>query len=78
MRRLVLISLLFSGALHGQSLKSYQEKIPNTTVSFDLVAIPAGNFMLGSSEKQAGHQADEGPQKRCMSMHFGWETSDLR
>ena len=59
MRRLVLIIFLFSGSLHAQGLKSYQQNIPNTAVSFDLVAIPAGNFMLGSPENQAGHQADE-------------------
>lgn len=64
MRRLVFISLLFSGALHAQGLKSYQQTIPNSTVSFDLIAIPAGNFVLGSPEKQVGRQADEGPQKK--------------
>lgn len=64
MRRLVFISFLFSGALHAQGLKSYQQTIPNSTVSFDLIAIPAGNFVLGSPEKQVGRQADEGPQKK--------------
>ncbi len=70
MRRLVFIAFLFSGSLHAQGLKSYQEKIPNTTISFDLVAIPAGNFMLGSSENQVGHQADEGPQKKVQVEAF--------
>jgi formylglycine-generating enzyme required for sulfatase activity len=64
MRRLVFICLFISGALQAQGLKSYQQTIPNTSVSFEMIAIPAGNFELGSPEKQVGRQADEGPQKK--------------
>ncbi len=70
MRRLVFLTLLFSGSLHAQGLKSYQQTIPNTSVSFDLIAVPAGNFILGSPEKQAGRQADEGPQKKVQVEAF--------
>jgi formylglycine-generating enzyme required for sulfatase activity len=70
MRRLVFLTLLFSGSLHAQGLKSYQQTIPNTSVSFDLIAVPAGNFILGSPEKQAGRHTDEGPQKKVQVEAF--------
>jgi formylglycine-generating enzyme required for sulfatase activity len=56
MRQLVFISLLFSHALWGQGLKSYQQSIPETRVNFDMVAIPSGNFIFGQTEKQSGEK----------------------
>lgn len=51
MRRLVFISLFFSNAIIAQGLKSYQQAIPQTRVSFDMMAIPAGNLNIGQSKK---------------------------
>lgn len=51
MRRLVFSSLLFSYSLLAQDLKSYQQVIPQTRVSFDMVAIPSGNFVFGQTKK---------------------------
>jgi sulfatase modifying factor 1 len=31
-------------------------------ISFDMILIPAGNFLMGSPAKEAGHKDDEGPQ----------------
>src|SRR5437868_10436145 len=42
--------------------KAYTEKIPGTDVSFDLVPVPAGSFLMGSSPNEPGRGADEGPQ----------------
>lgn len=56
MRQLVFISLLFSHALWGQGLKSYQQSIPETRVNFDMVAIPSGSFVFGLTEKQPGNK----------------------
>ena len=41
--------------------KSYTQKLPGTTVSFDMVAIPEGKFTMGSPENEKGRKADEGP-----------------
>jgi formylglycine-generating enzyme required for sulfatase activity len=41
---------------------SYTEKIPGSPVSFEMVAVPGGTFLLGSPESEAGRDADEGPQ----------------
>ncbi|MEY3646784.1 MAG: hypothetical protein RL127_1492 [Bacteroidota bacterium] len=46
MRRLVFISLFFSNAIIAQGLKSYQQAIPQTRVSFDMMAIPTGNLPM--------------------------------
>jgi formylglycine-generating enzyme required for sulfatase activity len=51
MRRLVFSSLLFSYSLLAQDLKSYQQVIPQTRVSFDMVAIPSGSIIFGQAKK---------------------------
>ncbi|HMJ71071.1 MAG TPA: SUMF1/EgtB/PvdO family nonheme iron enzyme [Cyclobacteriaceae bacterium] len=45
----------------AQDLKSYDQKIQGTTVSFKMVAIPAGKFQIGSKNPMADN--DETPQK---------------
>ncbi len=43
-------------------MKPYTDVIGNTTVTFKMVPIPGGKYTMGSPDKEAGHQADEGPQ----------------
>src|SRR5579871_2521151 len=40
---------------------AYTEKLTDQ-VSFDMVAIPGGTFLMGSPSTEPGRQADEGPQ----------------
>lgn len=40
---------------------SFTEKIPGTSVSFDMVAIPAGQFLMGSPKNEPLRKPDEGP-----------------
>src|SRR5438874_2310575 len=42
--------------------KNYTETIPDTKVSFEMVAIPGGTFLMGSPESEKGRSDDEGPQ----------------
>lgn len=42
----------------------YTATIPNTTVSFEMIPIPGGEFLLGSPKSEAGRQDSEGPQVR--------------
>lgn len=44
------------------SMLGYTEKVPATEVSFDMVEIPAGSFMMGSPDKEPNRNIDEGPQ----------------
>lgn len=48
---------------HGY-LIAYTAKIPGTDVTFEMVPIPGGTFLLGSPTDEAGRQSDEGPQVR--------------
>jgi formylglycine-generating enzyme required for sulfatase activity len=41
---------------------NYVETVEGTKVSFDMVAIPGGTYLMGSSENESGRKPDEGPQ----------------
>src|SRR4051812_17386929 len=42
--------------------KAYVETIPDTKVSFTMVPIPGGTYLMGSPANEPGREADEGPQ----------------
>jgi formylglycine-generating enzyme required for sulfatase activity len=59
---------LFATITAAQEFKSYDQKIPRSAVSFKMVAIPAGNFQIGSGAAQA--DSDESPQKKVTLSAF--------
>jgi formylglycine-generating enzyme required for sulfatase activity len=42
----------------------YEATIPDTTVTFEMVPIPGGEFTLGSPDAESGRREDEGPPVR--------------
>jgi formylglycine-generating enzyme required for sulfatase activity len=42
--------------------KAYKDTIPGSKVSFDMLPIPGGTFLMGSPPGEKGRKADEGPQ----------------
>ena len=40
----------------------YQEKVPGTNLSFRMIPVEAGTFVMGSPAGEAGRKEDEGPQ----------------
>jgi len=48
----------------GGYMVPYTEKIPGTDVSFEMIPIPGGEFLLGSPKDEADRNDDEGPQVR--------------
>jgi formylglycine-generating enzyme required for sulfatase activity len=44
------------------SMKPYTEKIPGTDITFEMVPIPGGKFVMGSPKDEEGRGDDEGPQ----------------
>ncbi len=52
---------LYTEATPVTSFANFTEKIPGTSLSFDMIAIPAGEFIMGSSKKEPFHKPDESP-----------------
>ena len=46
----------------GPEMKNYTEVIPGTEVTFDMVNIPGGKFLMGSPATEENRSEDEGPQ----------------
>ncbi|HTI70059.1 MAG TPA: SUMF1/EgtB/PvdO family nonheme iron enzyme [Candidatus Limnocylindria bacterium] len=46
----------------AKASEPYTEPIPGTPVSFDMLPIPGGDYVMGSPSGEAKRKADEGPQ----------------
>ena len=51
-------------------MRNYQATIPETGVGYEMVAIPAGEFLMGSPETEANREKDEGPQRKMAVKAF--------
>ncbi len=54
-------SLFFKESTPVGTFESFTEQIPGSVITFNMVAIPGGTFKMGSTSKEAFHQADEAP-----------------
>lgn len=61
---------LFTSAATVSAFESYTETIPGTAVSFRMMAIPEGTFMMGSPQEEPMRKADEGPQREVHVSRF--------
>ena len=70
MKFVVTTCLLISTLLHQQRAasqvmpaagKQYVQTIPGTAVSFTMIFIPAGDYLMGSPQDEPGRNPDEGP-----------------
>ncbi|MGL4424161.1 MAG: formylglycine-generating enzyme family protein, partial [Gemmataceae bacterium] len=64
--------------------KNFTETIPGSPVKFEMIYVPAGEFLMGSPEKEPGRQANEGPQHKVAVKGFwigktevSWDEFDL-
>jgi formylglycine-generating enzyme required for sulfatase activity len=64
------------GAVSGD-LKPYKETLPGTDISFDMVPIPGGKFMMGSPSGEADRKDDEGPQIEVEVEPFYMEAHEV-
>jgi len=53
-----------------EKFENFNEKIPGTNVSFDMVAIPAGQFIMGSPDNEPLRKPDEGPLHKVKLSQF--------
>jgi formylglycine-generating enzyme required for sulfatase activity len=59
------------------SFHNYTQVIPNSPVSFKMVAVPSGYFLMGSSEKEKGRHTDEGPAEKIAIDPFWMEEHEV-
>jgi formylglycine-generating enzyme required for sulfatase activity len=55
---------------NGSDMKSYTNTIPGTRVTFAMVPIPGGEFVMGSLDKESARKPDEGPQHKVRISPF--------
>jgi formylglycine-generating enzyme required for sulfatase activity len=48
----------------ASAMKSYTNTIPGTKVTYAMVPIPGGEYVMGSPENEDGREGDEGPQHK--------------
>ncbi|HEU0124090.1 MAG TPA: SUMF1/EgtB/PvdO family nonheme iron enzyme [Bryobacteraceae bacterium] len=48
----------------------YQNTIPNTVVTYEMVPVPGGEFTMGTLESEKGRLPDEGPQRKIKVAPF--------
>ena len=61
---------LFKEAARVTSFENYTETVPNTTISFNMKAIPGGSFKMGSPPDEQMRKPDEGPVKEVKISPF--------
>jgi formylglycine-generating enzyme len=60
----------YESATKVEKFESFTEKIPGTTVAFDMVAIPEGTFNMGSPDNEPLRKGDEGPVRKVKVSKF--------
>jgi len=61
---------LFTEAATVTAFENYTEQIPNTSVAFEMIAIPGGSFKMGSPDNEFGRNDDEGPVRNVTVSPF--------
>ncbi len=51
-------------AAKAPEFTAYKQTIPGTDVSYEMVPIPAGEFVMGTPGSEEGRRQDEGPQRK--------------
>ncbi len=58
-------------------MKPYTNAIPGTQVSFAMVPIPGGEFLMGSAAGETGRKPDEGPQHKVKISPFWMQQCEI-
>ncbi len=54
---------------------TYEQKIEGTEVSFTMIPVTGGEFVMGSNASETGRHADEGPAKTVSVASFWMEAT---
>jgi formylglycine-generating enzyme required for sulfatase activity len=73
-----------AGLYRADEMEKYSETIEGTDVSFNMLPIPAGEFLIGSPEDHEKREADEGPRQKVridafymMETELTWDLYEL-
>ena len=78
------VFLCFNAVAQDANFKNYTQKIGGSPQVYDMVAIPGGEFLMGSPASEKGRRPDEGPQHKVKIEPFWmgkteviWDIYDL-
>lgn len=54
----------------AEDFKSYDQAVPASALHFNMVPIPGGSFLMGSTAKEKSRKPDEGPQRKVIISPF--------
>ena len=60
-----------------ERFENFTEKIPGSNVSFDMVAIPGGKFVMGSPDNEPLRKKDEGPLRKVALSKFWMAKTEV-
>jgi len=62
--------IIYTESTKIDKFASFTEKVPGSTISFNMIAIPGGKFRIGSPETEPYRRTDEGPVKEIRLSPF--------
>jgi formylglycine-generating enzyme required for sulfatase activity len=62
---------------NDSSFRIFEQNIPNSSVSFKMIPIPGGSFLMGSPEKEKRRSAEEGPLTKVTLDSFWIEEHEV-
>ena len=66
----VLNTEIYTEPTHVDAFKDFTEKVPETSISFEMVAVPGGTFQMGSPKDEPFRDEDEGPVAKVKVSDF--------
>lgn len=66
-----------SQAAIESEMKAYDEVVEHADVSFRMLPIPSGKFLMGSPEDEADRRDDEGPQREVQISAFWMSATEI-
>ncbi|MFQ5628631.1 MAG: SUMF1/EgtB/PvdO family nonheme iron enzyme [bacterium] len=69
--------ILYTDAAKIDSFVDFTETIPGTSIGFEMIAIPGGEFTIGSADDEPYRNSDESPQRQIRSSPFWMAKTEV-